>query len=220
MEENRLIAHLKKLKKDLAPMTWRQRLDHLWTYYKWVLAVLVFLGFLLQIIITSAVNANTEILISGIGINVPLTEQGITCLSDGYLERLDGKKGQSVQFLNEILDKDDQALGTEAMYATVVKVSGLTSLGNLDYLLLDTKALEYYSEGDLFMDLRQILTQEELAQLKLVEIGGIPKLIDLSGTWFADTHFTGEGPYYLAFTFNTSRIGQCYDLWLYLNSGK
>lgn len=220
MEENKLIAHLKKLKADLAPMSWKARLEHLWTYYKWVLAVLVCLGFLLQIIITSVTNANTEILISGIGINVPLSEQGITCLSDGYLERLGGEKRQSVQFLNEILDKDSQTMGTEAMYATVVKVSGLTSLGDLDYLLMDAKALEYYSEGDLFMDLRQLLTEEDLAQLKLVEIEGVPKLIDLSGTWFADTHITGEGPYYLAFTYNTSRAQQCYDLWLYLNSGK
>lgn len=220
MEENKLKAHLKKLKTDLASMTWRQRLEHLWTYYKWVLAVLVCLGFLLQIVITSAVNANTEVLISGIGINLPLTEDGITCLSDGYLERLGGTKWQSVQFVNEILDKDNPAMGTEAMYATVVKVSGLTSLGDLDYFLMDTKALEYYSEGDLFLDLRQILTQEELAQLKLVEIGGVPKLIDLSGTWFAETHLPDDAPYYLAFTFNTSRTQQCHDLWLYLNSGK
>lgn len=220
MEENKLKTHLKKLKADLAPMSWRQRLEHLWTYYKWVLAVLVFLGFLLQIIITSATNANTEILISGIGINVPLTDQGITCLSDGYFEQLGGKKGQAVQYIEEILDTDNQTTALEMGYTAVVKVSGLTSLGELDYLLMDTEALEYYSEGDLFMDLRQVFTDEELARLNVTAIGDVPMLIDLSGTWFADNYITGEGPYYLAFIYNTTRTQQCYDLWLYLNSGK
>ena len=104
MEENRLIAHLKKLKNDLAPMTWRQRFSHLWTYYKWVLGVLVFVGFILQVLITSLTAANTEILISGMSINLPLTEEGAACLSHRYFERLEGKQGQDVQFMEEIMN--------------------------------------------------------------------------------------------------------------------
>lgn len=220
MEENRLIAHLKKLKNDLGPMTWRQRLDHLWTYYKWVLAVLAFVAFFLVTIITALINANTEILISGISINTPLTEEGVICLSDGYFERLEGKRGQDVQFMQEVLDRENQALGLEAGYSAVVKVSGLTSTKSLDYLILDEKALEYYGEGDLFLDLRQIFSKEELAQLNSLSLGGIPRLIDLTGTWFADTHITEGGPYYLAFAYTTPRPVQCHDLWLYLQSGE
>lgn len=220
MEENKLKAHLKKLKADLAPMSWPQRLEHLWTYYKWVLAAVICIAALLHIVISAAITANTEILISGVGINVPLTDQGVTCLSDGYFDRLEGKRGQTVQYIEEMLDPDSETMGLETVYAAVVKVSGLSSLGDLDYLLLDAEALEYYSEGDLFMDLRQIFTEEELARLKVTAIGEIPKVIDLSGTWFADNYITGEGPYYLAFIYNTSRAQQCYDLWLYLNSGK
>lgn len=220
MEENKLKAHLKKLKEDLAPMTWPQRLEHLWTYYKWVLVAVITATVFLHIIISASVTANTEILISGVGINVPVTEEGVTCLSDGYFDRLGGKKGQAVQYIAESLDMDSQTLGPEAAYAAVVKVSGLTSLGDLDYLLMDAEALEYYSEGDLFMDLRQIFTEEALAQMNVTAIGDVPMLIDLSGTWFADTCITGEGPYYLAFTYNTTRTRQCHDLWLYLNSGQ
>lgn len=219
MEENRLIAHLKKLKNDLAPMTWRQRFSHLWTYYKWVLGVLVFVGFILQVLITSLTAANTEILISGMSINLPLTEEGAACLSHRYFERLEGKQGQDVQFMEEIMNLDNQAMGTETTYATIVKVSGLISTDSLDYLILDTEAREYYSEGDLFIDLTQIFTAEELSQMNITAIGGVPKLIDLTGTWFADTHITGGGPYYLAFAYNTSRPEQCRDFWQYLNRG-
>lgn len=220
MEENRLIVHLKKLKKDLAPMTWQQRLEHLWTYYKWVLAALAFAGFFIHVIISALITANTEILISGMSINTPITEAGVACLSDGYFDRLEGKRGQDVQFMEEILDPDNQAIGLEAVYSAVVKVSGLTGTNSLDYLILDEKALEYYSEGDLFMDLRQVFPEEELAQLNTLSIGEVPKLIDLTGTWFADTHITEGGPYYLAFAYTTTRTEQCHDLWLYLKSGE
>ena len=219
MEGNRLVAHLKKLKQNLAPMTWRQRFDHLWTYYKWILAVLVFVGFILQVLITSLTAASTDVLLSGMGINVPLTEAGVTCLTDDYFERLEGQRRQDVQFTEEIMDLDNEAMGLEMKYATAVKVSGLISTESLDYLILDTEALEYYSEGDLFIDLGQIFSEEDLSQMNIITVDGLPKLIDLTGTWFADTHIPDDGPYYLAFAYTTARIEQCRDFWQYLNHG-
>ena len=217
MEGNGLVAHLKKLKQNLAPMTWRQRFDHLWTYYKWVLAVLVFLGFILQVLITVLTAATTDVLLSGMGINVPLTEAGVTCLTDDYFEHLEGKQGQTIRFTEEILDLDNEAMGLETKYATVVKVSGLIDTDSLDYLILDTEALEYYSEADLFMDLGQIFSEETLSQMNIITVDGLPKLIDLTGTWFADTHIPDDGPYYLAFAYTTARTEQCRDFWQYLN---
>ena len=170
MEGNGLVAHLKKLEQNLAPMTWRQRFDHLWTYYKWVLAVLVFVGFILQVLITVLTAATTDVLLSGMGINVPLTEDGVTCLTDDYFEHLEGKRGQTIRFTEEILDLDNEAMGLETKYATVVKVSGLIDTDSLDYLILDTEALEYYSEADLFMDLGQIFSEETLAQMNIITV--------------------------------------------------
>ena len=219
MEENRLKSHLRQLKADLGPMTWKERMDHLWTYYKWVAGLLIVFLVLLNIGVTAAVSAKTEILLSGIGINVPMTDPGITCLSDEYLARLGGGKRQTVQYLDEILDFDNPALGQEASYSTVVKVTGMLTTNSLDYLLLDQKALDYYYSGDLFLDLNQVFSEEELAQLSVSEVGGVPKLIDLSGTWFADTYITGEGPYYLAFVYTTTRTESCHDFWQYLQTG-
>ena len=220
MEENRLKAHLQKLKADLASMSWRERLEHLWTYYKWVVFAAIGVIIFLHMLLSALIAGNREVLISGIGINVPMTQEGITCLTDDYLTRLEGTKRQTVQYLDEILDMDNPAIGQEASYSTIVKVSGLISTEGLDYLILDSKALEYYSAGDIFMDLRQLLPQEELAQLNILEIGGVPMLIDLTGTWFAQTHITGPGPYYLGFAYNTPRAEACKELWQYLQSGE
>lgn len=219
MEENRLKHHLKKLKADLAPMTWPQRLEHLWTYYKWVLAAVIAAAVLLNIVISSVISANTEILISGMAINAPVDEAGYDLLSEKYLAHLGGTKRQAVQFSQDILDLESLSYGSETSYSAIVKISGMTSTGSLDYLILDAEALEYYATGELFLDLRQVFSQEELAQMNITSIGNTPLLIDLSGTWFADNHITGEGPYYLAFIHTTTRTAQCHDLWHYLRTG-
>ena len=220
MEENRLKAHLRKLKEDLAPMSWRERIDHLWTYYKWLVFAVIGVGIFLHMILSTVIAGNKEVLLCGISINVPITEAGVSCLSEDYLARLEGTKRQTVQFQEEILDFENPALGQEASYSTVVKVSGLISTENLDYLILDQKALDYYSEGDLFIDLRELFPQETLAQLPVLELGGVPMLIDLTGTWFAQTHITGGEACYLGFAYNTLRPEACLDLWQYLQSGK
>ena len=220
MEENRLKAHLQKLKADLASMSWRERLEHLWTYYKWVVFAAIGVIIFLHMLLSALIAGNREVLISGIGINVPMTQEGITCLTDDYLTRLEGTKRQTVQYLDEILDMDNPAIGQEASYSTIVKVSGLISTTSLDYFLLDPEALDYYSEGDLFMDLQNLFSQEALAQLTVLEIQGVPKLIDISGTWFAETYITAEGPCYLAFAYNAPHPEACLELWQYLCSGE
>ena len=220
MEENRLKSHLRQLKADLGPMSWRERMDHLWTYYKWVAGLLILLLVFLNIGITAMISSKTEILLSGIGINIPVTEEGVTCLSDEYLLRLGGGKRRTVQYMNEVLDFDNPVLGQETSYSTIVKVTGLLTTGSLDYLLLDQKALDYYYSGDLFLDLNEIFSEEELAQLAVLEINGVPMLIDLAGTWFADTYITDSGPYYLAFVHTSERTEACYNFWQYLATGK
>ena len=52
--------HLHKIRDELAPMTPKQRWEHLWEYYKWVLGVLAGLVFIGAIIVTSVINNNTE----------------------------------------------------------------------------------------------------------------------------------------------------------------
>ena len=219
MEENSLKAHLIKLKENLAPMSWPQRIDHLWTYYKWVLAIAIGVAVLLNIVITAVISANTEVLLSGMAINASVDDAGYDLLTDGYLARLDGTKRQAVQFSQDILDPEGLALGSEMTYTSIVKVSGMSSTGDLDYLILDQVALEYYATGELFLDLRQIFAAEALAQMPICHVGEVPLIIDITDTWFARNHISGEGPYYLVFIRTGTRTSQCHDLWYYLESG-
>ena len=57
VEENRLKSHLRQLKADLGPMSWKDRMDHLWTYYKWVAGLFILLLVFLNIGVTAMISA-------------------------------------------------------------------------------------------------------------------------------------------------------------------
>lgn len=220
MEENSLKYQFAKLRADLAPMTWKQRVDHLFTYYKWVLVAAVALGLLIHIIVSAAITANTEILLSGIGINTDLSEEGYACMTDGYFQHIGGQKGQMVQYLEGTLDTGEDMITQEMAYSTVVRVSSLLSLEELDYLLMDQAGYDYYAEETLFLDLRQVLPQEELSALTLIYQEDVPVGIDLSGTWFQETWITREDSYYLCFVYNTPRVEACREFWEFIKTGE
>ena len=59
-----------KLKKDLEPMTFSQKVEHIWMYYKYYLVVVFLVGFTLSITATMLVSRSKEILVSGIMVNI------------------------------------------------------------------------------------------------------------------------------------------------------
>ena len=65
--------HWEKLKSELKDMTPKERLEHLWEYYKWVPAVLA--GFILIVctVVAAIISINTETILAGAIVNVPVS---------------------------------------------------------------------------------------------------------------------------------------------------
>ena len=66
-----------ELKDALRPMPWNKKLEHLWEYYKWVLVVLLVVGFVIFVIITGYSNARIEGLYYGEIVNLSFDTQGV-----------------------------------------------------------------------------------------------------------------------------------------------
>ena len=135
MEENRLKAHLRKLKEDLAPMSWRSRIEHLWTYYKWLVFAAIGAGIFLHMLLTAAIAGNREVLLSGIGINIPTSPAGVTCLTDDYLTRLEGTKRQTVQYQDEVLDFEVSGERIEAVHMLPGYTHNIINLSDTENLV-------------------------------------------------------------------------------------
>jgi hypothetical protein len=200
-----------KAKEVLKDMSWQERIDYIWSYFGvYIIIGTVCLAVLISILAT-VLRPQKEVLLSGVSVNVTLTEEGERYLSDKLFAPMGGTDAeqQMVEFTPRFLgSKEDY----EGYSAQVMGMVALVAAQSLDYAILDKEALEQFAGGQMFDDVRNLLTAEQIAALegKLItmeyeEVGAIPVAIDISGLPFIKECAPGEKAAYIVFPGNTPR---------------
>lgn len=220
--------HYEKLKAELKDMTPREKLNHLWEYYKWVGAVFLGLVFVICVVIASIQSLNTVTRISGVMINVDVSPDGYVLLQDGFFEHIGAQEGKEIVELRNMQFQNPYTT-VDQTYALDVQetVIALISAGSLDYLLYDELALPFFMDPETVLDLRELYTQQELEdlgsaviRLQMPETGElIPLAIDISDTVFFQTYMETDKPIYLSFSIITQRKEACLQMWQFLKGG-
>lgn len=220
---------LKTFFSELKPMTWKQRIDHIWTYYK---EHMFFAGIILMVIIAmigSAVNAGKEVLINGIMVNISITQEGYNYLEGDYFEDLNGnKRTQAVRLNYANFSSLEDATYAEENYSAAMKLVGLVSGGHLDYIILDQFGMEFYIAQEVYLDLREFFSQEELDALGdrviyAMEEGAterVPYAVDISELAFVKDTISKEKKTYFALSGNNPKLDMCRDVWDRLHAWK
>lgn len=219
----------KKLKADLATMNTKEKLNHLWTYYKGTLVILAILIALGSIIVTSCRNRNTVTLLTGIGINVNLTDEGRQYVEDGYFPRVSQGGLEKVSYSEVHQDSFTNTATLEESYMGLMSLLALATTEELDYMLMDQTALTNMLPHNIYMDLRNFFTEAELEALgeKVVwmEMGDeeagytlTPVAVDISDTEFAKTATKYGGKVFFSVVINTPRSETVRDFWTYLHA--
>ena len=201
---------IKKLKTELAAMTWKQRFDHLWTYYKWVLGVLVGIAMIVSIVVTAVQQKQIDILFAGMSVNLDLSDEAQIYLSKDMESFLVTGEKQQVQLdmtgFGSLTDPET----VEYNYNTALQVIALVSAAQLDYIMMDQTALSFYVTQAVFTDLTTVLTPEQLALFEGRIVYADPSegeiypiALDLRDTAFAADSQLEE--IYIGFPDNTGR---------------
>lgn len=196
----------------LKPMTWAQRLDHIWSYYKYQM---LFGGVTLLLVIaflsTFFIN-NREVIFSGVFINTDITAQAQTYLTDELLEIMDGDPKSQMVDVTYSLFEDMETVGElELNYNRTVAVIAQIEARSLDYMVMDLTALDYYATQDVFGDLRQLLPEAVLEQYTLIyasEEGSsqeIPVALEITDLSFVQNCTNANARVFIAFPGNTGR---------------
>ena len=225
----------KKLKENLSRMTFKEKVNHLWTYYKGTLLIAIIAITVVSVVINCIINVNTDIIVSGLSVNVHISEEGTQYLKEDYYDKVyDGSGLEQVIFTDMILyDPSDREHAQDIEYA-LVALSALITEGELDYMIVDQSALTTFIKYEsVLQDLRHIFDRElldslgtKVAHMRLGEDGeDIPIAFDISDTPFIleNTSQGGnpEKPIYLVFTLNTPREDACRAIYEYImNWGK
>lgn len=214
----------KKLLADLKPMTWRQRVDHIWSYYKPHMVVGLVILVAIIGVISMAFSAGKETLVSGIMVNISITPEGRNYLERDYFEDLGGNKGsQEISLFSADFSSLENGTYQEDQYSASQVLVGLVTGAKLDYMLLDQFGMEFYIRQDVYFDLREFFTEEEIADLDgnkrliyAMEEGTtdrVPIAVDISEAPFVKEHISDEEKTFFAISGNTPDLEMCRDVY-------
>ena len=226
MKKTKMPKSLKKLKEDMASMTFREKLDHIWTYYKEYIAVGAVLLLILIIVLNLAFGKRKEVLASGVVCNISVRQEGMDYMQGDFLQHLEGdEKEQQVQLLYLYFENVADPTTVETSYNQMMQPIAMVASGELDYMIMDQMALDFYMYEAVFMDLREFFDEEELenwgAYLVYPEGGvdfGLPVAVDITHFPFVQNMVTSDEKVYFALSGNTQRPEACRLFWNYLMS--
>ena len=160
-KETRFYKDWVKLLNDLKPMSWKERIEHIWEYYKeYMLVIGVFLMVTIGLISSSISAANTPV-VTGIIVNVTVDQKGYNYLSTDYAKLIGEKDEDRVRV--EYTEFSDLLVdASEENYNAAQMIILETAAKKLDYMILDKLAMEFYTAQEIYLDLRDFFTLEEL----------------------------------------------------------
>lgn len=218
----------KKLKEDLSKMTFKEKLNHLWTYYKGSLVILAIIIALCSIITSSCRARNTETILAGISINVMLSDEGQSYVKDGYYELTKTEGLQQVIYTETHQDDFSTTTALEDNYTALMSLLALCTAEELDYLFLNDVSVKNLLVHGVYMDLRNFFTEDELEALgdNVVWMASgpedeavyMPVAVKVEHIPFIAEHATNISDTYFSVVTNTPRLEEVRNFWEYINA--
>ena len=194
-----------------------ERLSYFKTYYLLGTCFVLLILASLVLFLGDVRESSRELVLSGIAVNVPLSEEGYAFLTEGFLSKGilpdTPKQGQGRIYAGEenIIQEAEEKLD---QYRKVMALTSLAASGELDYLLMDSFALEELKGTGIFLDPGAFLDPEVLERIKdslvMVRSEERPgqaekeeesfRVLSLQGSGFADAFLPSPEDTYLGFT--------------------
>lgn len=193
-------------------MSFKEKAAHTWEYYKWILGILIGAVIIFMIVFTGIRNANTDTIIAGVGSNVELSAEGVNFVTNDFykLKKTEGR--QKVDFSNVYLFSKGSTEDLEATYDTIQSLLGQVGAKKLDYIFMDETSFEYLVGQEIFVDLREFLSEEELEKYKDNLIYAqeensnemFPSALNITDTAFSKKYITSKNKVvYMGFTYSS-----------------
>lgn len=211
----------------LKPMTWRQRIDHIWSNFKEIILIVLVSAIVVTGLLYNMLKPRKELLMGGMCANVTLTQEGAEYLQEDLFTHLQGNaKKQEIQLYSRIYGDFSMSVEDyDAFNSVVAFVYG----EKLDYFLVDQTAMKPLIAYESFMDLRQVFSQAELDQMKdRIQYGQqkddqgnkvgdpIPVALDITDMPFVKSCVEQNKKIFLAFAVNSPNQDSLRQFWDYL----
>lgn len=141
--------------------SFKQKLSYYYYYYKWHVIIGIFAVALIGTFIFQLVT-NKEVVFNAVLLNANLQDE-----HDPYSQEYAEYAGIDLTKESVLFDSTIYTLGhvtDEATSTASQKLLALTASGAVDVMVTDTNSIVPYANADMFHDLRDILTEEQLTK--------------------------------------------------------
>ena len=219
----KLKEYFAQLKIDLKPMTFTEKVDHIWSYNKEL--ILITAGVLVLVIgLLVSFIQKPDPVFCGFLINAEVNDEGRAYLTSDYGEIVGVTGKQEVQLLTGFFNANATSAGEENE-STWAQIAALCQEQELDYVMADEVTMQAMAFSEICMDLSTFFTEEEFAELQdkilYVELEDgtkIPCAVKINDTKFYKECISYHKDLYICFISNTQRIDRCHEFWDYLNN--
>ena len=208
-------------KRKLKEMSRQDNLWYIWEYYKFHIAAVIGVIFLIYIIGTSIYNSTKETMVYCAVVNNYSEELNTDAFTVDFHDAMGYGKKQEVNVERLYATYDGNA--SELVMATLAKLSALVAAQELDVMIADAENIDHYEAMDGFGNLEEILPAELLDQVQDLiyystasDGSKIPVAIDISGTAFAQNNGITLKPAYFSILVNTKRMDHVLELLRYI----
>lgn len=216
-EKKPQLKGLARLKRDLKGMTFTEKVSHLWTYYRWIIIVVIMSMLLISILTTTYINANTKLLLGGVGLNVDIDDTARAYMTDEFeAKHGTGLKWEDAEYAELILRSGPNSESYEERQYNIVNIHSLIAAKNLDYVVGDLEGIlcvwTQEEESFPFLRMDQIFTAQELEvlgdqqRLLIDEASGAAVGIDITDLPLVQKHFGTQEKVYFCIIKNSPRL--------------
>lgn len=197
----------------LSPMTAKQRWEYIWEYYKWWIigaaAILIFTVSMIQ----NGLYRQKEVLISGMFINTTTSEEGYSFVKEDYWEACGSSRGTRMELVEATVIRYDAEQPTSNDVTARMGVDAMIATGELDYIICDLAAAQFYGRQDYCIDLGLMLPE---GQWNLLQTEGGFTAIDLTGSRLEREYGLYAQPSYILFPVTAPDWSRCQRFLEYL----
>lgn len=211
----------------MKPMKWADRFDYIFSYYKELVFVVSIAALVISAVLFSALGDKKEVLFGGVFANTDISREGYDYLSDGVMQLLDGDPDtQKISLSSTFFEEVKELSQLDYAYNSAMKPIGMLEKGELDYMVMNETAMMFYMTQYALMDLREVFTESELAQLEeqliYIELEKeqtrYPVAIDVSKMQFFVDCVDVSEPMYFSFTGDKTEAEIYRLFWDHLNA--
>lgn len=229
MKETKVYKSIQRFFAALKPMTWKERIEHIFSYYEELVFVFAMILAVVIIVGVSVSRNDKQAVFGGAFANVDINKIGYSYLTDGYMASVGADpETQYVDLSSTAFKEVTQVSELDVSYNAAMKPIAKIEEGVLDFLVMNEDAMEFYMTQYALMDLTEVFTKDQLAAMEddliyvYLEVEAIryPIAIEVTDMPFFKDCADVTNPVYFGFTGHKEDQAEYQAFWTYLNNWK